>query len=378
MQRWTHSVTTLLLLNSLSGPLSAQERPTVFDLSEYSCPECSIRLEHALRIGDDSGPGRIERTDVVTQRGDGTFVVHLQFDPGFMQTFGPAGEYLGRFGKQGGGPGEFQTIQELIALETNSIVAFDYQNQRATILNGEGQARATIPLRGFLPSQTGVVAFPEDSLLFLCAHVRTADRVGYPLHLVDFGGRVRRSFGAPPNVVVDLDEKQFKRRLAGSPGGNVWAAHLRDYVLDEWSLAGVQLRSYRRHPEWYVVEDPYVPISPRGGRFSEVMDIELDRQSGHLWVLVQVPSSDADWADGLISEEYGGKVEYGPGDYDKLYDTMVEVIDVQNNRLLASQRVAPALRRFVAPNLASSFGSDPTTGVEFLNVWRVTLLGPTR
>ena len=32
-------------------------------------------------------------------------------------------------------------------------------------------------------------------------------------------------------------------------------------------------------------------------------------------------------------------MEYGPDDYSKIYDAMVEVIDVANNRLLVSERV---------------------------------------
>lgn len=366
----------LPMVGSVAFARARQQQPEPIILSSVECGDCGIGLERAARLGEDSGPGRIERTDVLVQRGNGDYVLHVSFDPGFMHVFNSDGTFRERVGRQGQGPGEFLTIQEIIAFGRDELIAFDYQNQRGNIVDGSGMTVGTVPLRGVVPRQTGVVAFPRDSLLVINRHLRTPDKVGNPLHLVDFNGHVLRSFGSSRNVEVDLDEQTYRRRLAGSPDGAVWAGSLGHYVLDQWSHDGVHLKSYRRQADWFVTQDPHVPLSPEGGRFSEVMDIDVDAQAEQLWVLVQVPGTNDDWADGLISEEYGGRREYGPGDYSKIYDTMVEVIDVRTDRLIASERVGPALRRFVGRGLVSSFGIDTSTGVEYMDVWRVRLVQP--
>lgn len=369
-------VVALPLVGTVVFGRAEHQEPKPIALSSIECSGCAVDLIQTIRLGDDSGPGMIERTDVLVQRGNGDFVLHLQFDPGFLSVFDSDGIFRERIGGQGQGPGEFRTIQELIAFGNDELIAFDYQNQRGSIISVGGETVRTIPLRGVLPTQTGVVASQGDSLLVINRHIRTPDRVGYPLHLVDFNGNVRTSFGARGDVEVNTDEKLYKRRLAESPDGSVWAASLRPYVLNQWSRDGLRVKSYTRQPEWFVIEDPFVPISPEGGRYSEVLDIDFDAQAGQLWVLIQVPSLDDDWASGLISEEYGGRREYGPGDYSKIYDTMVEVIDVRDDRLIASQRFDPAFRRFVGRGLISSFGVDTKRGVEFIDVWRVGLVQP--
>ena len=74
-------------------------------------------------------------------------MLHLQYDPGFMHVFDSDGGFLGRIGKQGTGPGEFLTVQ-IITWGPDMLIAFDYQNQRGSVLDDKGETLTTIPLRG--------------------------------------------------------------------------------------------------------------------------------------------------------------------------------------------------------------------------------------
>jgi hypothetical protein len=128
--------------------------------------------------------------DIVADRNDN---LYLADEYGFdVRVFDPDGRLLGRAGRQGSGPGEFQEIRSMAVASDGTLYVLDVGNGRiATFqLGGSGLAfRATIPLH-FSASQMCVL---RDRLFVLA--VANSLSPGGLIREVDRAGRIVRVFG---------------------------------------------------------------------------------------------------------------------------------------------------------------------------------------
>ena len=362
----------LLLAVALPGPALSQATPTPIG-PHPTCDSCTVELEHLLRLGcsDPEHEGFLAATDVIAQVASGDFILSQQFDNGRLYVFGDDGRFKGTVGREGEGPGEFGMVMEITALDNGGFVAFDRPQVRASAFDEAGELVHTFRMSGIAPLPGGAEFLPGDSILVLSGHARTAARAGYPLHFMDLEGRIRSSFGAVADAAVGLGDRSMVRRLAVDPRGSIWSVSQHDYTIREWSLDGTLRRAFKPDLPGYVPFDPGVKLTPETGRYSEVMDVTFDASRRLLFVIVQMPSLDEDWTDGLVSEEYGGVREYGPRDLNRMYDTLIQVFAVDEGLLMMSARVNPALRRFVGVGYATSHVVSDPRGIEHVDVWRV-------
>ncbi|HEX8696856.1 MAG TPA: hypothetical protein VF746_30840 [Longimicrobium sp.] len=100
----------------------------------------------AVRLGD----GRI----VVADRGGSA-----------LRFYGPDGRYLGSYGREGAGPGEFRTLDGLSRLEGDSLLVWDRAAARASIFDPAGTFVRSVRPVGIdaLPSLVGV--FPDGGFI---------------------------------------------------------------------------------------------------------------------------------------------------------------------------------------------------------------------
>jgi hypothetical protein len=61
-----------------------------------------------------------------------------------------------------------------------------------------------------------------------------------------------------------------------------------------------------------------------------------------------------------------------PPDANKLFDTILEVIDPKSHAVLASTRLTPRLERFLGDGLLASYREDGM-GWPFIQIWRIGL-----
>lgn len=74
----------------------------------------------------------------------------LNSGTGELRFFNASGEFEGSVGREGDGPGEFQRPTRLEALSDDTLVVFDVQLRRLSVIGPEGEAVRTIPLPGDL------------------------------------------------------------------------------------------------------------------------------------------------------------------------------------------------------------------------------------
>jgi hypothetical protein len=235
---------------------------------------------------------------------------------------------------------------------THSVFSPSLQFVRSTRLESPPEAEAAALGAGRL-----VIATP----------LRTPARVGLPLHLVE-GGRVVRSFGSESGTFRP-DIPHFDRRAVAPAGpGRVWSAHKNRYQIELWSTAGRKLREYRRSVDWF---PPYLAtraVSPDAPPATLLQQVWQDRD-GRLWVSMLV--ADRNWRRAVRP---GGPHGYTVADYDGYRDTVIEVIDPERGRVLASRRF-PLGVEFIGEGKLGGVvaGQDD---VPYYAVWRMQLVSP--
>jgi hypothetical protein len=138
-----------------------------------------------------------------------------------------------------------------------------------------------------------------------------------------------------------------------------------------WSTEGTLLRELQRY-------DPKFPSyrtmsvtqsSPPKPLYRAVQE----RADGRLLTLILV--ADERWRSGVTFYEGPHGSAYRTSDLQKLYDTIVEVIDPASGQLLATARFDGVLTQFVGPDLVAQLTGDgmTTAGV---SIQRLVLVSP--
>ena len=221
-------------------------------------------------------------------------------------------------------------------------------------------------------SSTNDITFLKSGLIVVNGSVPTAAGIGLPLHLVPRSGEVVRSFGSATGAVRPGLALASHRVIAPSGDRAIWAAHRTQYVIERWGTDGVLQRQLVRQADWF---DPYLE-RPIGGAQAPPPIVVGIREISPGRVMVVVGLSKPDYV-----ERRGPPVrisERGNPIYDltmkqDLYDTIVEVIDVESNRLLLSQRVSLYTCGFVDDEHLCSYRADDQ-GVPFVDVVRVRFI----
>jgi hypothetical protein len=147
---------------------------------------------------------------------------------------------------------------------------------------------------------------------------------------------------------------------------------LNEYVVQEWTTAGVLRREIRRTPEWFISWDQL-----RGLSLSEPPDTIIQAvfqdEDQHLWVLSAVPATD--WQEGMTQTDSireGGGI--GIGNYSDVFDTYIDVIDVDEGSLVVSQRVPQYLHGFT--NRGNLIGYEESeSGYGRIDIWKASIVG---
>lgn len=113
-------------------PALTQER--VIQACDDSCP---LAVSIHVTLGDTSRAtdGYVGRPTDLYRSSDGRFLLADRLDPGSLKIFSPTGEYVGRLGRHGRGPGEFQLVNLFLRLPADSVEVIDIGLMRGTLLS---------------------------------------------------------------------------------------------------------------------------------------------------------------------------------------------------------------------------------------------------
>lgn len=329
-----------ILLCLVAAPLSAQDAVVVPDAAW--CDRCDLDLRRVAVLGTADGPGALDNEPSSVRRdGQGRYFVTQFVVFHEVTVFDDRGAHVRTLGREGAGPGEFRGIS-MADVHADSLFVFDNGNVRLSVFGPDLSHARTVRLHGAMTHQ-GVV-LPHGDVV-LNATVPTAEGIGFPLHVlrddappVSFGSMTGGALPSPSPAPL-------MRALAPARDGGVWAAPRMRYEIDRWSTAGELTARLVRQALWFS------PYSERrvGGSEPPAPFLRAVREiaPGRLMVLIGVPKPDFTRRLGppvRISER--GNPIHDFSRKQELFDTIVEVIDTVNGRLLLSKRVAAHLLGF--------------------------------
>jgi hypothetical protein len=302
------------------------------------CTTCAISVQHVLTIGTSEGQASFANLPrAVGADGQGRYWILSDGD--MPKVFSATGRLLQEVGRRGRGPGEFTSPVRFVRLPGDSVLVIDAALLTGTVVGPNLQVIRSIAVPFELRS-TIALEWPRN--VWSTGAWLTPDAAGWPLHRLSFAdvrAAALSSFG-PDGGDLRPSEIEFWPALAGGQSGGVWVADAIRYRITEWTAAGALLRTFNRKPTWFsgnpMILSRHEPPAALVRAISEGRD-------GLLWVFVSVPGQNwrEAWADASVDRR--GRGEVAPARfisaYDKLYRTMVEVIDPARERVVARRLV---------------------------------------
>jgi hypothetical protein len=331
-----------------------------------SCIACRLKIEIMATLGTDSVDGYLTDYPLwASMDHRGVIYVALQPPGGLLLTFDTTGRFLGRIGRKGRGPGEFQFPVSAVPASRGELLVWDFIGSFLTVLDSSRRYASRVH-QPYSP-----VAVLADGSRLVIAPMMDRDRRWYPLHIYDERGRRVKSFGAVTGEFSETERWRLIRSASVGRRGTIWSAFVDSYVIEEWSDEGQKLRTFVRSVPWM----PAV-VARSDGAFGQVPNARIvalvEDESERLWVFSRVPSSE--WRTALGPPRVaGGRTSFPQRDQGRLLDSMVDVIDLRSNRLLFTTRVNGNIRFVLSsePTLAQYREDDD--GTPLLDVLRISL-----
>jgi hypothetical protein len=309
-----------------------------------------IETTRLVVLGEvDGNEGFVSLPVDVGRRKNGEWVVTDQITAEEVQFFSASGQWLRKIGREGAGPGEFQAAWFVDVVQDDGLLVWDSGLGRITRFDSQLDVIEITPVRFRATS----VAFLQSGKIVANAHLNGPLRVGLPLHLVDSVGAIIHSFGAEPPIRNWGNYYQTMRRLAPAGPKAVWSANLTDYSIERWTTLGVKTAHLVREVPWFPSIDDWGakrnkedPPEPRIYAIHESED-------GLVWVLIHI--ADEAWEEGYEERlSPWGEMTRIISDDNRVYDSVVEVVDPQSAVVLASARLDAAFRGFAGDGLLFS------------------------
>lgn len=362
------AVLSLFALACTVGVLPSQETITL--PVSGSCSECRVALQRVTTLGTATNDGYLTANPLwASMDATGRIYVGLQPPGDLLLMFDTTGQFIGRLGRKGGGPGEFTFPVRAVPKANGELLVWDFQLGLLTTLDSRHRY-----VRQFHQGTPPAAILPDGRQL-VAASMQDRSGVGYTLHVYDDSGRRVRSF-APAARFTSTESWRMRRIVAVGPSGTIWSAYADEYRIEEWRRDLSRGRTFVRSVPWM----PKVQTLSAGvtGERPSAYIVALAEDNGQrLWIYSQVPSEDWETALGAPRRRPDGRVSYPDRDRGRLFDTMVDVVDLRSNRLLVSQRLRSHVRFVLRNDLVASYRED-ASATPLLDIARVQLLTTTR
>lgn len=328
------------LLPLAGPPIAARAQVTV--LPDPGCASCRISVQRVLVFGDTAGPGELP-PEIRSVRSDGRdrFLV-AGYVPEPPLLYDGTGRFLARVGSKGEGPGEVRA-PVLAALTADTAWILDGLNARVTAFAVAPEVRVVRSWR--TPGMARVLAATRtvDGAIVANIFGSTRSDFGIPLMRLTPDG-TRQPMGEIRTALTRAQARWLMRAIAPSRRGGVWAAHYDQYHIERFDSAGQVATALRREVPWFPQGDGTVPIPTPDAPPKPTTFAILEDEAGLLWVMTAV--ADPRYREGLRPRQRvhsSDQAAWAMADYDRYFDTMVDVIDPDTGRLVVSQRVDQSL-----------------------------------
>jgi hypothetical protein len=295
--------------------------------------------------------------------GRGNYYV-AQFKQRYVITqFNPTGQFVRTIGREGRGPGEYLYIVSLTIGPNDSLYVVDHGNARIAVLSPDHEASRTIPFAGqffsALVTRAGIIAN---------AHWPRAESLGKPLRTTGMDGSVKAVYGATTPHFNPRAVYSVMRSIAAGQDSSIWAGEKTRYVVEEWSVNGKPLRTITRNVPWFPAYEQRMKAT--AARPSEPWLVALrEERSGRLWTAITVP--DSEWSKRWT--ELGFTEEKGVEPDQRIFDTIIEVLDLNRKAVVFSQRLPHYIHGFLNDSTAFGYSVD-SDEIPHIEIWRFRLV----
>lgn len=331
-----------------------------------SCQTCRIAIVDSVLLGAANDPLIAVRPPGFLRDSKGRH--YLTFN-GWSQpilTYDSAGKYIGRVGTSGHGPGEYEMAMRVIVGPGDSLHVFQWSGIPGEVFAPNGKYVRTIDTKKGTPvviNRTG-----SARGLSLQTESYPPKRGGVFVRRHDINGAVIDSFlvfapetGAISKVTEGDGVYEYQHKLRpdvfGAPDGSVWTLAQTNYRLEQHDTNGVARKLFgvitsdspvpamteedvrRRAADGHPIPDHPVVRSEKTKRhLRPIRWVDVD-DSGLLWVSRQIPAPA--W-DTIAPKRKMADAHEAPDEEvipsevaDRLYHTIIEIIDPRVGRMLA-------------------------------------------
>jgi hypothetical protein len=296
-----------------------------------ACETCRITLQQRTVISDVGGVAAFDDFVNISRDPAGRFYIVSPLALYQVAVFDSTGKFLTVLGAAGGGPGEYRLLMPPVFDRSGQIYLVDLGSLRYTVLSADHAIVASYrfpPIRFFDALAIG------DGVLLASGLNRTTDGFGLPLHRLK-DGSVLQSFGSTNGTFELSMAGTLDRYLIPRGADSFIAVAKHSYGIEFWS--GTTLLSVLQRPDSQAYKDAprgNIATTPPAPRLTGAW-IDGD---GHLWLLTGLAA--ADYRPVTTRSQTGGEpiVRLTGRDREAIWDSVLEVIDLEQHTVLARQR----------------------------------------
>jgi hypothetical protein len=327
-----------------------------------SCKTCKIIPREILRLGDSAGPGVLGANTVLAVDAKRRFFATTGRNSGRIVQFDSDGVYLRDISRTGTGFGEYVLPLAIVPVGDTLYVA----DGGTSKISQYGPPDLRFARRLIAPAVPWAVIPVGGGRMIVSGPGKTSRQ---PLHLIDSMGEVIRSYGITSPVTDPKRAMENIRIVGPGAGSNVWVAGHTNYEMELWDTAGKRTRIITRKSGWFpanLVRDAEAPF-----RKPPMPQVIAVRQQGNLlWVISWVAAED--WKPFENMGRRSGDEPLTDALASRFHDSVVEVFDLDQGLLLASQRFYETFSQFIGDGMVASYIGDEAGHQKYI-VWSLEL-----
>lgn len=202
-------------------------------------PDRTVIFEDELTFGEKDERGEIRLFKPGSFSVDANENVYIADDSDMaIKVFDPQGKYMKSIGRKGSGPGEFESIGNMIFLPDGRLLVTDYQQRRTSFFSPDGQFLSCFPWKKFF----SLALLANDTSCTVTESVYSGETRDLWVKKIDFSGEELQAIGK-------FTPAQFKTVSQGE---------ITFGVSVPWTPASVFAGDYRRQWLYHCLNDKYV------------------------------------------------------------------------------------------------------------------------
>ncbi len=371
--RRASSTMAVLLFGPVFGgvlPASGQSEsngipPAVQVPVALGCKQCRL-VVHApsVVVASDATIAFADMPSGLFRHPAGSFLVTQGNTGGVPLLFSSNGKAIREIGTMGSGPGEYTGAMRIAFGPGDSSAIVDNRLRRVSVLDRDWRYVRSFRIDG----QPSDLAWLPNGDFVVGGPIATASQIGYPLHVLRADGTPKASLGYGNKAIVSHATAEGSRLVQAAGPSDFYAMTVIERLeLERWSGTRLQKR--------WVLGSPYLPDRTALAEkrpFQAILSSFWVGPEEILYLLMVVPRKT--WREGVKSSRTAdGEELFEIVDQDKIFETVIEIVDLKAGRVLVRSPTERAFFGLLAGGSAYRLDKTDDTGPRF-EVSRIRLV----